>query len=396
MRWARTLWPIYLLLVFSGWAALVVRSAKLQLGHVSSDWLLDYRFGFIRRGFSGELIWFLHDSFGVAVVHAVAIAQVSAFGVLLYALWRLTRSSGVPLSAWFLAYSPATLLFSLFGWTEPGRKEVLLFALFALVAVCLRRWRAHIPKNALRVCMSTSIIGVLAALVILSHELAFFYMPWLVWLVWLGLSDLQPARRFLGLGLMMIWPMMVFALLIFLGGPLERHSFCNSFVSAGLSASMCQGVLSFPIDDLIGSFRNTGSIVEQFGYFQTYGLGLVCLLVPLFVAARVEGVRVTRSVVVGVAVSALWSLPLFAVAVDWGRFIQIHLVLGLTLWLFALSFGSDPATHVAAPASRSIARSWGVMLIAAVFSLMFWNLPVCCERGVGAGVVGHVLAIIGR
>ena len=100
-------------------------------------------------------------------------------------------------------------------------------------------------------------------------------------------------------------------------------------MDAGLSASICQGVLTFPIDDLHGSLSNTRAIVGQFAYVQTYALGVVLVLLPVLLAGMAERVPYSFKAAAGVLGCVLWSLPLFAVAVDWGRFIQIHLVLRL-------------------------------------------------------------------
>jgi hypothetical protein len=87
-------------------------------------------------------------------------------------------------------------------------------------------------------------------------------------------------------------------------------------------------------------------------------------------------------------------LPLFAVAVDWGRFIQIHLVLGLVLWLFAAHQG-----QMASPQSEARRRpdwhwGWSGLMLLGVVSLGLWNLPVCCENNVGNGLIGHVLSFL--
>lgn len=393
-RGARWLWPFYLLGVFGAWTALVLRAARLQQGHVSSDWLLDYRFGFIRRGLTGEFVWFLNDVLGVAAVYGVAVLQIAAFGILLAGIWRLSRGVSVPLAGWFLAYSPATLMFSLFGLTEPGRKEVLLFALFAVLAQWLLSGRERIRQRENTTVVLALLAGALTTLLMLSHELTFFYLPWLAWLCWLGFPARSVLRRVALLSVVFIGPVLAFAALLIWGGSLERQAFCGSFMDAGLSASICQGVLTFPIDDLHGSFSNTRAIVDQFAYGQTYALGVVFVLLPVFLAGMAERVPCSAKVAAGVLGCVLWSLPLFAVAVDWGRFIQIHLVLGLVLWLFAAHQG-----QMASPQSEARRRpdwhwGWSGLMLLGVVSLGLWNLPVCCENNVGNGLIGHVLSFL--
>lgn len=393
-RGARWLWPFYLLGVFGAWTALVLRAARLQQGHVSSDWLLDYRFGFIRRGLPGEFVWFLNDVLGVAAVYGVAALQIAAVGVLLAGVWRLSRRVSVPLAGWFLAYSPATLMFSLFGLTEPGRKEVLLFALFAVLAQWLLSWRDRMRHGESMSWVLALVAGSLTTLMMLSHELTFLYLPWLAWLCWLGFPAGSVLKRASLLAAVFIGPVLAFAALLVWGGSLERQAFCSSFMDAGLSASICQGVLTFPIDDLHGSLSNTRAIVGQFAYVQTYALGVVLALLPILLAGMAERVPYSFKAAAGVLGCVLWSLPLFAVAVDWGRFIQIHLVLGLVLWLFAAHRG-----QIVTPPSGDQHRpswhwGWSGLMLLGVVSLGVWNLPVCCEHGVGHGVIGHVLSFM--
>ena len=326
----------------------------------------------------------------------MAAFQIGAFGLLLYALWRLTRAATVPLAGWLLAYSPATLLFSLFGLNEPGRKEVLLFALFALASVLLSERHRKIAAMGVFAWCAAILIGLTAAMVVLSHEMTIFYMPWLMWLCWLAFSSLPIVRRLLLMFVLLAIPLMAFGSLMMWGGALERQLFCRSFMDAGLSASICQGVLTFPIDDLAGSYRNTLLVIDQFDYVKTYGLGLVLLLVPVFWTAKIERFNWSGRALAGVLLCVLWSAPLFFVAVDWGRFIQIHVLLGLMLWLAAQRF--LPQVSGVTPSSIPTRLSWSsvALVVLGWISLGLWNLPVCCEAWVGTGIVGHVWALLPR
>lgn len=387
--WGRRLWPVYLVLISAVWAALVWRPAWIQNGHISSDWLIDYRFGLVRRGLSGELLWPLQHATGLAVEYWVAIVQLACFVVLVAGLWWLTRRVRPPLAFWLLALSPATLAFSFFSEVEAGRKEVLLFALYAVFAVWLVRLRQGAQQAASQSApfWMLPVWGLTVVAAVLMHELLAFYVPWMVALLWC--TGAMPRAQRWALSVALLGSAAgALALLAVWGGPLDGARFCRAFVSDGMSASICRGILVFPITSVAESVTNTRLLASQFGYAQVYAPGLLLALLPVAWMAWEEGWRVTRRWLLWLLACLVATLPLFVLAVDWGRFIQIHLVLGLLTWAACLTLG---AKAEAAP-SRPVRRA--SVLAAAAVCLVLWDLPVCCETGVGSGVVGQVARIV--
>jgi len=385
-RWLSRLWPLYLALLALVWAALVIRPALMQHGHISSDWLIDYRFGFVRRGLSGELFWSLQQLTDVSALYWVAGVQFVAFVTLLGGLWWLTRTARVPLSFWLLAFSPATLAFSFFSEFEAGRKEVVLFALCAAFAV----WLTQLKRNAVRRVPLWALPAWGGAVVVgvLMHELIAFYVPWMVWMLWRTESISRSGRWALSATLLAA-AMGTLAMLMAWGGPLDGSRFCRAFVDDGMSASLCRGTLVFPLTAVNESIANTRLLASQFNYVGVYGAGLLLALLPAGWMAFAEGWRPSRRTVWAVGGCVALTIPLFVLALDWGRFIQIHLVLGLIACAMSLRAGAAAS----APAVRPKWRLW--VFVAALAGLALWDLPVCCESGVGRGVLGQALRLMG-
>lgn len=394
--WARDgrQWPVVTLMVgmLLVWCALLAYHVRADNGFVLGDWVLDYRQGFTRRGAIGAALWPLARWSHVSVTVWAAVMATIAYAVMLIALAAVLARRCKPV--WYLLWlaSPAALAFPYFSLAEVARKEVLHFALLAAVVWCLHRRIWHPVLAALAVAS--------AGLLVLSHEMLVFYAPYFC--VATFVSWQTPRAWRLTAAAMLLASVGAVAALWLWARPLDGAGFCASLLAAGHSASLCQGIVLWPIQDLEGALRNTWLTVTHYDYVRVYPVSLVCAALPVALWwRRYPGQHVGRLAWASLA-CVLWSLPLFALAQDWGRFIQVHLVslaLVLALALRRLPLADEPPSMATLsqprfPWQRS---NWGVLLLVLCLSWpLFWHLPTCCEADVGAGWAGKASGWLSR
>jgi hypothetical protein len=286
------------------------------------------------------------------------------------------------LNFWFLLclLSPATLAFPVWDWLATGRKEIILFLLFALYMLCLNKgW------------LKDSVIFLFTfALMVatLFHELVFFYVPYFLVAAYLKsiVSDEPTYSRktlWIALGaLLVIIPLSIF------GQKINGSEIAAGLMARGLAHQIGDGILSWPNN--FGAHDVGGWAVSR-GYLMTYGSTLFLSLLPFILFTKYSGsqrLTINRFIVV-LACLFLFTLPLFVLAVDWGRWIHIHcilLLMTLTILLEnqkmdAMSEWADnylvfPELWATPTISLKIASNtiWSFLCVAYI---TLWCLPIC-------------------
>ena len=334
---------------------------------VVADWLVSYAPGFVRRGLSGELLLGvsrLTSAPANIVVWWTIVVVFVIFAVSLAALlWRKR------LTFWYfvLCCSPAALLFALYNPATVGRKEWLLFAAFAVWAMVL----ATRPLTRTLAVAS----GVAAAALTLMHEVFAFYSLYFVVLAYLsGRKDRQDSWP---------WAVMVPAgalvsLVAVLASPisLNERSLCERLLQVGAPVGVCEGLFEYrqlpPGQALAAAFSLPSRTIAT-----GLAAALVMVLMPVwcFAIANVPESAQRRRLLGGVLVAIIWSVPLFLVAVDWGRWIAIHATLTVLLCAALLPARKDPAAPRRLSPGALVSVAAGVLLLA---SMLAWSPKYCC------------------
>lgn len=142
-------------------------------GYILGDWLINYEDGgFKRRGLSGSFFFLLQDFTGIRLQYLVMAFQSLAYMAFFSVLLLIIRDRFLDLAFLILLWSPVTLFCYVQEPTIIGRKEILVFLVFALYALRLIKYGdgkfKHWPYY-LSLCMTT-----------LLHEVALFYIPYFI------------------------------------------------------------------------------------------------------------------------------------------------------------------------------------------------------------------------
>jgi hypothetical protein len=306
------------IIVTAGFINNVFYISKECLGWVLGDWLINYSAGFVRRGLSGELVIFLSDIFHIKMNYVVMWIQIIFYSGFLTMFYLLFFKKKLPV--WFVIglLSPATLLFVVFDQFASGRKEIILFFIFAIYLLVLER---KTLSNLSAFCFS-----ILLLLATLFHELVFFYTPYFILAAYIS-SRLHNTSFNLGGSLFVIAGALIIIIPVYLYGQrIEGGIICNGLKERGLPDSVCLGVLAWPNDY---GWKNAIQFARESKYLFVYGSTFLLSLIPfMFFIHSMKQSRVSfRNFFIVFPLLILFSLPMFLVAVDWGRWIHIHLVM---------------------------------------------------------------------
>jgi hypothetical protein len=361
------LWMLYLALLREG----AEERAPFRIG----DWLVSYQVGFVRRGLPGSPILALTTLLGAAPERIVLWLQVALYTLFfVFLFWGVRRKR---LDVWFLAFlfSPAALLFPLYDPAVIGRKDVLFFTVFALYAVWMpapeRRWTA----------VATCALGVATTL---SHELFFFFTPYFFVMRILHDKGAVAWRRFLPeLGLFGGALVALFVVST-LGANLQGEAQCADLLRRGFDEQLCDGILRYPATTIHESMLEVAVSVRGDGYLFGYSVAfaLAALPLPLFLARARRG-HLVRLLVFGSLAAFVLTLPMFVIARDWGRLLNINVIaLGVLIGTFVLE-----DRRAGGPARN--ARAWWIwfaLLLGVVLYLTTWNVRHCCTDPLRAGI----------
>lgn len=319
----------------------------------STDWYISYDFGFVRRGLLGGPLRIAASKFDWLNIN-IFLLFLTIFAVISITILLIIKTKNINFSARAaLAFSPA--FYPVFLMWDPqggGRKEALAI-IFIMVYMFLASKKNSIWKKA-RLLMSLLVLPLL----ILAHESVFFFaVPILIFATaidWIndgrnwskGISEIFPLLR----SLVFLIPSFIALLAAFLYSkpPVDQvEAICRSWQIA-YQTLVCTP-LPAALDALAGTGRNYfKEIVDSYNAPLLYGQWLLAFgyVIALTVACLVPLVnnRIGRmslniryaisSLLLGLCgIVAVFSIALYALAIDYGRWMSVSVTLILVTCL---------------------------------------------------------------
>lgn len=288
----------------------------------TSDWLINYSGGFIRRGLAGELLLLLTPG-GQATLWLLLVVQLACYAPVFALVMRYLARENWSWSAIALCCGPLALPF--IGWDPLGgfRKEILAFAAMAILAGLRLR-----PRGT-RDGLWAGLAVVLWALGVFSWEPTALMLPAALFLLLARPQDVPEAPRYGrptavafglvavgGLGLSVLRP----------GTAEQAATVCRSLLQAGIpTADPCGGAVA-----TLGTGVADGMALVGLGWPGYAGYPFILALAMLPIALSPWLRRHWRWALA----AAVATLPLYVVAVDygrWGHLLFIELMICLML-----------------------------------------------------------------
>lgn len=338
---------------------------------ITADWLINYQGGWVRRGLIGEIIYKFSTLTHASLKETAFVLQNIAYGAFLLCFYKL-MSPLLRKSNYFYLFilSPAfPLLFYLYDFYGAFRKESLIFLSFSLLCLFLQSKKM------------TWLISSLAiyCLAVFSHEIAFFALPFYTYALFRYKEEFETmgTYTFIHFAYACIgFSGLVFALL-FSGSYQTAAVVCSSLTTREFFApNFCNGAILW-----LGKKSSDATLLisdSLSNYLRTYIPAAALTAMP-FLYIR-DWLKTNRLFLL---FSGLAILPLFVIALDWGRFISIYFCL-LTLYL-CLEFSKN---KIQVPKSVSF---WFIFLYAAA-----WSMPHALPQHLGLGLYEFLKTLIWR
>lgn len=292
-------------------------------GYILADWLINYEDGgFKRRGLSGSFFFILQDLTGFRLNYLVYFVQFSIISLFFFFYTKLIRDKMTDLLYLSLLLSSIGFVGLLNTVTYVGKKEFIVFFLFAWFACLLDKDRLSAYKEYLfciLLCIST-----------LLHEVTVFFVPYFAIALYVKTGRLEYKRYvkyFLAVG--------VPAVIIYVFG---------KNVNEGMSLEILNQRGVHPTYGIFYWNINERDYIQQ--HIDEYRLYFLSLAISMFHIGYYLKFLNNRKVLSILLIGAfLYSFPLFYLAIDWGRWMYIHMMLLIVLFALLLRKGDSALAY---------------------------------------------------
>ena len=306
-------------LIFLIYYCICISNSYIQLvfhknGWYLGEWLISYQDGgFKRRGLFGTLFIVLNELTNIKLeflVFGFVSIVYAVFFTLLIQLFMQKKNTLLTISIVLL---PAGMGMVLKDPTIIAKKEIIIFLLYLIYFLKLES-----KKTVKDIAVSFFII-----LAILNHEAAFFYIPFVSFTYFI--KDNSPS--FIKIKKIILYhlaPAVVTMLLLYKFGYSISTPHSIQFLQEHGLTLVLKGIYGYDPNYNVLNFYKAHS----YGYF-TYLISLFFATITYYIYCRSNEISISKKFLV---VQAIFLIPLFYVAYDWGRWINIFFTL-LTIFI---------------------------------------------------------------
>jgi len=325
----------------------------------------------VRRGFTGELFYLLSKASGLNLVFSIVTFQVLMYWIYLKNARRLSINGSFSALKTALILSPAFVLFPVFDPYGAFRKEIVLFALYSVLCthlVVTNRIHKSLPF----------LIGISAICMILSHEMLAIYLPYLICPIIYYEKGLGVMAKRTAVALV---PAIAITFLLVTYNQPDGQAIGKICASLQDSAprdcenSQIPGAITFlsqNVADAHEFVRDSANRTSIVLYLVSATLAFLPLIFMAFgqkhLRLNENGAGFWLTLCVGISVFA--SIPVFWVAADYGRLINIHVFCLSMLILMADQITGESITNP----SLNQKLSWALAVaFICGWRLVHWN-----------------------
>jgi len=308
----------------------------------TGDWLINYQAGFVRRGLIGELLYII-SPYGWLLMSVFFVQSLIYITICHFVIEEFFSKKRGIVDA-LVIFSPAFIFFFSFYTPAAGmRKELLAFLSFVLLLEATKKNKSNLL---LLLSFIVFFVGVF------SHEMIGLFVVFYVYAIFKRLDSTFAFNAFYAFILVVISLSGIFLSATFQGGLLTAKSICDSLILKDIGCDICRGAIPALSGTRLSSVLLVGS---KFPVYLVY--------LPLFVFSFIPMVFIGWRKYLPIVVLGFVSiLPLFFVAIDWGRWIYVYMT-----FLFLFYVYDDGCV-----AKRGVKKP---LLVFFAFYLLAWRLP---------------------
>ncbi len=314
-------------------------------GYILGDWLINYQDGgFKRRGLSGSFFFFLQDLTGLKLQYLVYGFQLIIITSFFYFYFKSIQYKETTFLYLSLLLSSIGFI-GIFNCVDyVGKKEFIVFFLFAYFVY-------HLNKNSLSRLQENAVVAGLF-IAMFFHEITLFFVPY--FLIALYLKTQKPEwKRYIKYILAVFIPAV---LIVVFGKEINEGQSLQILQHRGVI--LTKGIFFWDI--------NERQYIKE--HFDEYRLYFLSLLISVFhMGYYLKNQTHQKYLSILLTGAFLFSLPLFYLAIDWGRWMYIHMIFLIVLLPLLLRDSANSSTSEKLIANR---KFWVTFCII-FFSLMY-------------------------
>ena len=273
----------------------------------TSEWLINYQGGFIRRGLIGEILIQINKFINTNPRYLVYVFEIFSLFIFYLLSYKLISKLEINLILLVILFSPISFIFPLSDPESLGRKELILFCIYIFYINSL------IEKNENKVLF---IITILLPIMFLIWDGAIIVLPFFYFFYIYSKKAINIKKIILSL--LTFAPSLITILILF-----------NTDVSEENLKLMCE---SFNEDCFAGILfanqsvqNNINYVSNQFEieYLYTYILIFTLSFLPIACFNAISKLGYKNIILL---ICLMPMLPLFYIASDWGRYMHIFYI----------------------------------------------------------------------
>lgn len=306
-------------LIFIIYYWICIQNSYIQIvfhknGWYLGEWLINYQDGgFKRRGLFGTLFIWINELTGIKlefIVFTFVAALYSLFFSLLISLFARKKNTLLTISVLLL---PAGLGMILKDPTIIAKKEIVIFIFYLIYFLLLE------SKKAVKNIMITLFI----IIAILNHEAAFFYIPFVSFTYFVK-DPSQTITKIKNILFYHLAPATVMMLILYkFGYSISTENSIQFLENHGLKLVL-KGIYGYdPHYNVLNFYQS-----HSYGYL-TYLISIFLASFTFIIYCKANKITINRNFLI---IQTVFLLPLFYIAYDWGRWVNIFFTL-LTIFI---------------------------------------------------------------
>ena len=302
------------------------------------EWLINYQYGFVRRGLMGEIIFLFSNLFANNIQVSFLIIISTICILYYYFSYQLLKQIKFNFIHLFILFSPLYFFFFVVISKVGVKKEVLLYIFYIIYLLHLSSKNYNLSNNWK--------YFLTYFLLLFNHELAFFYLPYLV-LPLLFVIKKKDFRNFIfQIFFLVSGSLLIIIILYFNKGTIDHTlTICQSLETYAPMKCTWWGPIFALSHDLFTNIDNNPNLFFyltadtktnfSFAFYVFYSFVPIIIFLN-FSNIIFENIIINKNIFLYFCILVfLFSLPLFHVAEDWSRWFSIHIHL-ISFFIFFL------------------------------------------------------------
>lgn len=300
-------------------------------GWSQGDWLINNEIQNIRRGWFGSFILFLSENLSLNPLYLLGLIQSIIIIFIFYSVWKASIKLDINNNdvLFFLLISP--LFFIFWGASVGGslRKEIITYLAFTPYLFYFMS-----NRESYKFYLFASILIYFIA--VFSHEANVFFLPFFIAILILIFKKDRTKLIFFSIIYCAI-SLSAFIYSIIYNKVNDYMDICNPILKFGIDSSICKGAISWLDTSFDYNLSLTSKLLlssSLFYFILSYFLSIFIFIVLIKKYFNIKTILIISFL------SSIAFLPLYIVAVDWGRWINFYVV-SLTFLIIFWMLKSD-------------------------------------------------------